>query len=210
MSLTSYSAQIVLQNLLQVTMGTPTWPTAWYLGVSSTLPTFAKGSGTPWNFTEPVDSAYARQAAVFAAGPTLAYAWAEQPNSQITFPTAAVNWAEVSWLGVFDAVAAGSGNLWAWFPLVRTTTDGATTAGSTTVTSATMNFNASDVGQAVIAAGILPGTTIASVTSSTAAVMTSEATATATGLALAVGTPVTIQTAEVLTLPVGGPLVTLQ
>jgi hypothetical protein len=189
-------------------MGTPTWPTAWYFGVSSTLPTFAEGSGTPWNFTEPVDSAYARQPVTFAAGPTLAYAWAEVPNAQITFPTAAVNWAEVSWLGVFDAVQ--NGNLWAWFPLVRTTTDGATTVGSTTVTSATMDFSSSDVGHAVIAAGILPGTTIASVTSSTQAVMTSEATATATGLALAVGTPASVQTAAVLTLPVGGPLVTLQ
>lgn len=208
MSLTSFAAQTLLQNLLQATMGTPAWPTGFWVGVSSTTPTFAKGTGTPWNFTEPVDSAYARQAVTFAAGPTLAYAWAEEPNAVVTFPTAAVNWAQVSWLGVFDAVA--NGNLWAWAPLVRTTADGVTTAGSATVTSATMNFTSADVGQPVIAAGILPGTTIASVTSTTEAVMTSEALSSGSGLALAVGTPVTIQTAAVLLLPLGGPLVTLQ
>jgi len=68
----------------------------------------------------------------------------------------------------------------------RTVTDGATTSGSATITSATAAFTAGDVGGAVSGAGIPAGTTIASVTNATTAVMSANATATATGVSVTV------------------------
>jgi hypothetical protein len=72
----------------------------------------------------------------------------------------------------------------------RTVTDGVTNNGSPTLTSATAAFVAgSDVGKAVVGAGIPGGTTISAVVSATQATMSANATATATGLTVVIGTP---------------------
>ncbi len=200
MSLTDYSGSTVLGNLLKSTMSGPTWPSQWFAGVSTTTPTFSKGSAPYWNFTEPVDTAYARVAVTWqalAAEPT--YAYALQPTSGITFPTAAANWGSVAWLGLWDAQT--SGNLWFWQPLARVLTDAVTTSGSTTLTSASADFTSADVGKLIFLAGVPVGTTIASVTNTTTAVMSAEASASASALTLAVATPVTVNSADVLTLP---------
>jgi len=205
MSTTSYSAQILLANLLGVTMGTPTWPTQWFVAASTTTPTFAKG--TNWNFTEPTDPAYARQSALWQAGgyqPPTAYS--QEPTAAVTFPTASQSWGTASYIGVFDSLGVGTGNLWFYVPLVRTTSDGVLTAGSTTVSSATMAFTSSDVGQLISAQGVPIGTTIVSQTG-TAAVMSAESSVSATSVVLAVGTPKVVLASESLTLSVGNLLV---
>lgn len=199
MSSTSYSAQQILANLLGSTMTTPTWPAHWYAAVSTTVPTFAKGAGTPWNFTEPVDTAYSRQLVVLtpsATQPTDAYAMS--PSAGITFPTAAVNWGSVLYLGLFDALTAG--NLWSYQPLGRVVNDASVTAGSTTLTSTSAAFTSGDVGKAVFVLGVPVGTTIASVTNSTTAVMSAQAFASGSSLTLAIATPQTVNSASVLTL----------
>jgi hypothetical protein len=58
--------------------------------------------------------------------------------------------------------------------------------GSPTITSATAAFSQGDVGATVTGAGIPAGTTIASVTNATTAVMSANATATATGVSVTV------------------------
>ncbi|MCW2901908.1 MAG: VWBp37 [Streptosporangiaceae bacterium] len=68
----------------------------------------------------------------------------------------------------------------------RTVADGATTSGSTALTSATAAFTQGDVGGAVSGTGIPAGTTIASVTNATTAVMSANATATATGVSVTI------------------------
>lgn len=209
MSTTSYSAQILLSNLLGVTMGTPTWPTQWFVAASTTTPTFAKGSAPYWNFTEPTDPAYARQLASWQVGgyqPPSAYS--QEPTTSVTFPTASQSWETASYLGVFDSLGVGTGNLWFYVPMVRTTSDGVLTAGSTTVSSATMAFTSSDVGQLIYAQGVPIGTTIVSQTG-TAAVMSAESAVSASSVVLAVGTPKVVTASESLTFPVGNLLVEL-
>lgn len=209
MSTTSYSAQVLLSNLLEVTMGTPTWPTQWFVAASTTEPTFAKGSTPYWNFTEPTDPAYARQLASWQVGgyqPPTAYS--QEPTASVTFPTASQSWGTASYLGVFDALATGTGNLWFYIPLVRTVSDGVLTAGSTTVDSATIGFTSSDVGQVISGDGIPIGATIVSQTGP-AAVMSAEAEVSATGVVLALATPRVITASESMTLPVGSLLVEL-
>lgn len=209
MSLTDYSSKTWLLNLLGSTMSTPTWPAQWFVGVSTTVPAFAKGSTPYWNFTEPADTAYARVQATFqavATQPGLAYAM--QPTSGITFPTAAANWGSVVWMGLFDAQTAG--NLWFIQPLARVVADASTTSGSTTISSASIDFTSADVGKLVIASGVPIGATVASITSTTAAVMTAEANVTASGLTLAIPTPVTVSSADVLTLAQANVLIQVQ
>ena len=210
MSLTDYSSKTQLLNLLGSTMSTPTWPSQWFVGVSTTVPTFAKGASAPyWNFTEPADTAYARVLATFqalATQPSSAYAM--QPTSGITFPTAAANWGPVVWMGLWDAQTAG--NLWFIQPLARVANDASTTSGSTTIDSASIDFTSADVGQLVIVSGVPIGATIASITSTTAAVMTAEANVTASGLTLAIPTPVTVSSADVLTLAQANVLIQVQ
>lgn len=199
MSLTSYSAQALLSNLLLSTMSTPTWPSQWFAGVSTTTPTFAKGSAPYWNFTEPADTAYTRvQGTWQAVGTEPSYVYQMQPTASITFPTAANNWGSVAWLGLFDAQTGG--NLWFVQPLARVVTDAATTSGSTALTSASADFTSTDVGRQVVVAGVPIGATIASVTSTTEAQMSAQANATASGLTLAIATPVVVASANVLTL----------
>lgn len=202
MTMTSYSAQQVMLNLLGSTMSTPTWPSSWYVAASTTVPTFAKGSSPYWNFTEPTDPAYARQSAAWqAAGTQPADYYAVEPTASVTFPTASQDWGTVLYLGVFDALT--SGNLWFFFPAVRTTADGVLTAGSTALSSATMDFTSADVGQIIYAQGLPVGTTIVSVTSSTAVVLSAESAVSATGVSLALATPVTVGSSESYTFAVG-------
>jgi hypothetical protein len=200
MSSTSYSAQQVGLNLLGSTMSTPTWPSQWFAAVSTTVPTFAKGSAPYWNFTEPADTAYARQLVALIAQvsqPPAAYAMT--PNASVTFPTAALNWGSILYLGLFDALSAG--NLWFYQPVARVVTDAAVTAGSTTLSSATADFTSADVGQQVYLPDVPVGTTISSVTNTTTAVLSGEASATGSALTLAIATPVTVNASDVLTLP---------
>ena len=69
----------------------------------------------------------------------------------------------------------------------RTVTDGVTTSGSAAITSASASFNASDVGNPISGTGIPAATTILSVTSSTAATLSANATVTGTGVTFTLG-----------------------
>jgi len=69
----------------------------------------------------------------------------------------------------------------------RSVSDGATTAASTTITSGTANFDASDVGLGVTGTNIPLGTTIASVTNATTAVMNNPADASGAAQVLSFG-----------------------
>jgi hypothetical protein len=73
----------------------------------------------------------------------------------------------------------------------RTVADGATTSGSPNITSATAAFNDDDVDKPISGAGIPAGTTVLSVTSATAAVMSANATATASGVTFTIGMALT-------------------
>jgi hypothetical protein len=203
MSTTDYAAQQVLANLLGNTMGTPAWPSAWYLAASTTAPAYSKGTGTPWNFTEPVDSAYSRQLVTLAPSASQPVgAYGMSLSAATAFPAASVNWGTVHDTGLFDALTGG--NLWLFAPLMRTVTDGALTAGSTTLSSATANFAAGDVGQLVYAPGLPLGTTIVSVTSATAVVLSAQSASTGSALYVGIATPVAVNSGSVLTLPTNG------
>jgi hypothetical protein len=69
----------------------------------------------------------------------------------------------------------------------RSVADGVTTNTSTTVTSATAAFTEGDEGSPISGTGIPAGTTIASVTDATTAVLSAAATATATGVTFTIG-----------------------
>jgi hypothetical protein len=69
----------------------------------------------------------------------------------------------------------------------RSVTDGVTTNGSTTITSATANFDATDVGLEVSGTNIVPGSTIASVTPPNTAVLTTAADASGVAQTLTIG-----------------------
>jgi hypothetical protein len=69
----------------------------------------------------------------------------------------------------------------------RVVADGATTTGTPNLTSATAVFTSADIGKVVTATGVPVGTTILSVTSGTAAVMSANATATGTALSTTIG-----------------------
>lgn len=69
----------------------------------------------------------------------------------------------------------------------RSVTDGVTTNTSTAISSATAAWTNADVGKPIAGTGIPTGAYIASVTSSTAAVLSAAATATATGLTFTIG-----------------------
>ena len=198
MSGTDYGSKQLLLNLLSSTMSAPTWPTVWAVGISTTVPTFLKGSSAPyWNFTEPADPAYARQVTTFqAAASQPVGAYGVTPTASVTFPTASVNWGTALYAGAFDA--GSGGNLWFWTPLVRTSADGVLTAGSTTLTSASIAFTSADVGKLVQAPGLPIGTTIVTYTSATSVVLSAEASASGTALPLAVATPQTVNSASVL------------
>lgn len=69
----------------------------------------------------------------------------------------------------------------------RTVSDGVTTNASTAITSASAAFGPDDVGKPISGTGIPSGATIESVTSTTAAVLSTAATATGTGIAFTLG-----------------------
>ncbi len=69
----------------------------------------------------------------------------------------------------------------------RTVTDGVTTNTSTSITSATAAFGAGDVGRPISGTGIPANTTIAAVTSATAATLSAAATATGTNITFTIG-----------------------
>lgn len=80
----------------------------------------------------------------------------------------------------------------------RAVADGVTTNASTTVTSATAAFTQADKGKLIAGTGITSGTTIASVTDATTAVLSAAATASGTSIAFTIGA--TLATASYGTL----------
>ncbi len=80
-----------------------------------------------------------------------------------------------------DPAGAGLFIGWSSGGAPRSVSDGVTNS-TTTITSATMAFVAGDVGATITGVGIPAGTTIASVTNATTAIMSAAATATATGV----------------------------
>lgn len=77
-----------------------------------------------------------------------------------------------------------------WDSTPRNVADASITNLSTTITSATLAFTSSDVGQKISGTGIPTNTTIASVTNGTTAVMSAAATATNTNVSVALVTPI--------------------
>lgn len=196
MMITSYSGpQTLGLPFNKATQLTPTF----YVAASLTVPTFAQGSSPYWNFTEPTDPAYARQALPSTTGTvgTLTY---EISAGTLSFPTCSTTWtSDALYLGIFDALTAG--NLWFFLPVTRVVTDGVTTSGSTNVTSATADFVTGDVGAQIQAVGLPLGTTIVSRTSATEVVVSAEANASGTALTLAIATPQAVASGNVLTIP---------
>jgi prepilin-type N-terminal cleavage/methylation domain-containing protein len=74
----------------------------------------------------------------------------------------------------------------------RSVNDGVTVNGNTTVVSPTVAFTAADVGASISGDGIPGGTTITSVTSGSAAVISAAASATGTGITLKLGPPASV------------------
>lgn len=80
--------------------------------------------------------------------------------------------------------------LWDSHTRTNPSADGVTTNNSPNISSATAAFTSADVGQKISGTGIPTGTTIASVTDSTHAVMSANATATASTVTFTIVTPV--------------------
>lgn len=95
MSFTNDLETRVLQWAL--TNGSPTRPTAWYVGLFTAAPGEAGGG------TEISGSAYARQAVTFTVSGNLA-----TNNAAIEFPTATGTWGTVTHVAVFDAGTSGN------------------------------------------------------------------------------------------------------
>lgn len=76
----------------------------------------------------------------------------------------------------------------------RTIMDASTTSGSTTITSSTAYFQAADVGKPIVGASIPAGTTVASVTNTTTAVLSKAANADAGSLTVTIGGTVVVYT----------------
>lgn len=95
MSFTNDLETRVLQWAL--TNGSPTRPTAWYVGLFTAAPGEAGGG------TEISGSAYARQAVTFTVSGNLA-----TNNAAIEFPTATGTWGTITHVAVFDADTSGN------------------------------------------------------------------------------------------------------
>lgn len=122
MPLTNYAEQNVVLNLFGAV--TFTLPTNYYLALSSTTPTQAKGLTTPyWNFTEPTSTGgYARLAitnnttnfGAIASEPTSGYTI--QNNVSFAFTASAGAYSTgatpLTYGGIFDA--SSGGNLWGY------------------------------------------------------------------------------------------------
>jgi hypothetical protein len=95
MSFTNATETLVLQWLL--TAGSPTRPTAWYIGLFTDAPS-ESGTGT-----EVSGSGYARQSATFTVSGDTA-----SNSAAIEFPEATGSWGTITNAAVFDAVSGGS------------------------------------------------------------------------------------------------------
>jgi hypothetical protein len=102
-------------------------------------------------------------------------------STSVTMSKSATGNGSGLWISVF-----GDGN--------RTVMDAFTTNASTTVTSATAYFTAADVGKPIVGAAIAAGTTVASVTNSTTAVLSAAATADYGNLTVSIGGTVVVYT----------------
>lgn len=101
--------QLVFGDTAYTILGT------YYVALSTTTPTQAKGATTPyWNFTEPSAGAYARVAVTnnttnWVAAGTQPSAGQEQTNgTAITYPAATASWGTVTYAGIFDASTGGN------------------------------------------------------------------------------------------------------
>lgn len=79
------------------TAGSPTRPTAWYVGLFTAAPGEAGGG------TEVSGGSYAREAATFTVSGNTA-----TNNAAIEFATATADWGNVTHVAIFDAVSAGN------------------------------------------------------------------------------------------------------
>ena len=95
MSFTNDLETRVLQWAL--TAGSPTRPTAWYVGLFTAAPGEAGGG------TEISGSGYARQAVTFTVSGNLA-----TNNAAIEWPTATGSWGTITHVAVFDALTTGN------------------------------------------------------------------------------------------------------
>lgn len=95
MSFTNDLETRVLQWAL--TAGSPTRPTAWYIGLFTAAPGEAGGG------TEISGGSYARTAATFTVSGNLA-----TTSAAVEFPTATASWGSITHAAIFDASTAGN------------------------------------------------------------------------------------------------------
>lgn len=95
MSFTNASETLVLQWLL--TTGSPTRPTAWYIGLFTTAPD-ETGAGT-----EVSGSGYLRRAVTFTVSGNTA-----SNSAIIDFPEATGSWGTITHAAIYDALSGGS------------------------------------------------------------------------------------------------------
>lgn len=95
MSFTNATETLVLQWLL--TAGSPTRPTAWYIGLFTTAPTETGGG------TELSGSGYVRRSATFTVSGDTA-----SNSAAIEFPEATGSWGTITHAAVFDALSGGN------------------------------------------------------------------------------------------------------
>ena len=95
MSLTNTFETRVLEWLL--TTGSPTRPTAWYLGLFTGAPGEAGGG------TELSGDAYVREAVTFTVSGDTA-----TNNAAVEWPVATANWGTITHVAIFDALTSGN------------------------------------------------------------------------------------------------------
>ena len=95
MSLTNTFETRVLEWLL--TTGSPTRPTAWYLGLFTGAPGEAGGG------TEVSGGSYVREAVVFTVSGDTA-----TNNAAVEWPVATANWGAITHVAIFDALTSGN------------------------------------------------------------------------------------------------------
>lgn len=95
MSLTNTFETRVLEWLL--TTGSPTRPTAWYLGLFTGAPGEAGGG------TEVSGGSYVREAVVFTVSGDTA-----TNNAAVEWPVATANWGNITHVAIFDALTSGN------------------------------------------------------------------------------------------------------
>ena len=95
MSLTNTFETRVLEWLL--TTGSPTRPTAWYLGLFTGAPGEAGGGD------EVSNGSYVREAVVFTVSGDTA-----TNNAAVEWPVATANWGTITHVAIFDALTSGN------------------------------------------------------------------------------------------------------